>query len=220
MSIKENVAQSWQEPDLVDSWKVTFTDLLTLLVTLFVMLISMSTLRQGVVDGGPNPEWTVNGNSYAVTPGAVQGRADRAESAAGIGEIGARMAQLRLGLARAGLAAGYELSFDRRGIALEFSLPLLAGSRLGRDGRTLLGGLAAYLSQSGQAVEVVAVAGTTRAGSWRTAASEAERVATLLNEVGAPASQVVPVARALPFIEPVEGEGADGAGRVLFLFAN
>ena len=47
-----------ESPAMVDAWVVTFTDLLTLLVTLFVLLISMSTFRQGYVAGAPNVDWS------------------------------------------------------------------------------------------------------------------------------------------------------------------
>lgn len=209
-----------ESPAMVDAWVVTFTDLLTLLVTLFVLLISMSNFRQGYIEGGPNPDWS-KGRSH-VPPGPAGDVADvpEAERAlTGIGEAGARAEQARLALARAGLEGGYGLSFDVRGMVLRFSAPLLAGGAVTSDGRHRLTRLAAYLNQAGRRVEVTAHAGGRGAAGFAVAAEAADRVAAALIAGGASASQVVPVARTRPYGEAVDGE-TDRDGVVIFVFGD
>lgn|GEM_PF-2913957 len=207
-----------RSPHLVDAWVVTFTDLLTLLVTLFVLLISMSTFRQGIVEGGPNPDWSTGHRHTPPGPaGDVVDVPEDERTLSGIGEAGARLEQMRLTLSRVGLN-GYVLSFDARGVVLQFNDPLLAGDRVTRDGRTRLARLAAYLVRSGRHVEVTAHAGGRGAAGLAVAARRAEAVAAVLVGGGADADQVVPVARTHPYGMAVADGGAEADGVVIFVF--
>jgi hypothetical protein len=210
-----------ESPAMVDAWVVTFTDLLTLLVTLFVLFISMATFRQGYVAGGPNVDWSLG--RAPVPPGPAGDVADvpAAERAlTGIGEAGARVEQARLDLARAGLEGGYRLTFDARGMVLRFNDPLLAGPVVTRDGHRRLDHLAAYLNRSGRRVEVTAHAGRRGPAGFAVAARRADAVAGALIDGGAAGAQVVPVARTRPYGEPVEAEGEVPDGVVIFVFGD
>lgn len=207
-----------ESPAMVDAWVVTFTDLLTLLVTLFVLLISMSTFRQGYVTGGPNLDWAA-GRSH-IPPGPAGDVVDVPAAERfliGIGAAGARVEQTRLALARAGLEGGYGLTVHARGLGLRFTVPLLAGADVTPDGRRRLGHLAAYLARSGRRVEVTAHAGGRGPAGFALAARRAGAVAAALVAAGATADQVVPVARTRPYGEPVEGEGEERDGLVIFV---
>lgn len=210
-----------ESPAMVDAWVVTFTDLLTLLVTLFVLLISMSTFRQGYVAGGPNVDWSLG--RVHTPPGPAGDVADvpaTERALTGIGEAGARVEQARLALSRAGLDGGYRLTFDARGMVLRFGAPLLAGTTVTDDGRRRLTRLAAYLNQSGRRVEVTAHAGGRGLAGFALAARRADAVAGSLVSGGAPPAQVVPVARTRPYGRPVEGETDGTDGVVIFVFGD
>ncbi|MFQ5509014.1 MAG: flagellar motor protein MotB [Leptospirillia bacterium] len=201
-----------QAPDLVDTWMVTFTDLLTLLVTLFVLFISMSSIRQGLVQDGTNPEWEVDGTRVTESEGAVAGRMPSDVHTLRVGEEGARMEQFRTGLARAGVFGGFHLTYDDRGLVLVPGAALLAGADA--DGNDQLAALAAFVNESGRSFEVSAVA--SEAGSWQSAEATAKRIAALLVAVGVEPDGVVPVARLVPLTESVDGETIEGGIELIF----
>jgi len=199
---------------------VTFTDLLTLLVTLFVLFISMAALREGFVLAGPNPDWAV-GTARSPMGGDLRGRPDTGSQAPGIGEAGARVQHMRKALARAGLAGGYGLYFDDRGMVLRFFDPVLGtDDRVTPDGALRLKGLASYVTESGRKVEVTAHAGGRGLAGFEVAARRADAVAARMVTEGAPGMLVVPVARTAPFgALGVEGE-AETDGLVIFVFGD
>ncbi len=188
---------SWQGPDLVDSWMVTFTDLLTLLVTLFVMLLSMSALKSGRVEPDHNTTWQPSVETPMWPADPTQEDADLAPQQ-GIGVVGARIVQHRMGLSASGLVSGYELYHDARGLVLRFEgAPMVTGGGISRAGKARLARLADYLVRSGQSIVVTSVARNN--ADWAQAAVDAERVARRLIEVGVNPAQVVPVARVQPY---------------------
>lgn len=204
----------------VDAWTVTFTDLLTLLVTLFVLFISMAALREGFVHAGPNPNWA-EGTARSPLGGDLRGRPDTGPQVPGIGEAGARVQHMRKALAQAGLAGGYGLYFDDRGMVLRFFEPVLgADDRVTPDGARRLKGLAQYVTGAGRKVEVTAHAGGRGLKGFEVAARRADAVALQMVAEGAPDGLVVPVARTAPFgALGVEGEG-DRDGLVIFVFGD
>jgi chemotaxis protein MotB len=205
----------------MDTWMVTFTDLLTLLVTLFVLFISMAALREGFVLAGPNPNWAEGTARSPIGGGDLRGRPDSGPQTPGIGEAGARVQHMRKALSRAGLPGGYGLYFDDRGMVLRFFDPLLgADDRVTPDGARRLQGLAAYVAESGRKVEVTAHAGGRGLAGFGVAARRADAVAGQMVSEGAPGMLVVPVARTAPFgALGVEGE-ADTDGLVIFVFGD
>ncbi len=188
---------SWQGPDLVDSWMVTFTDLLTLLVTLFVLLLSMSALKSGRVEPDHNTSWQPSVETPMWPADPTQADANLAPQQ-GIGVVGARIVQRRMGLSAAGLVSGYELYHDARGLVLRFEgVPVVTGGGISRAGKARLERLADYLIRSGQPISVTSVAdGHT---GWAQAAVDAERVAQQLIASGVNPAQVVTVARVQPY---------------------
>jgi hypothetical protein len=204
----------WESPALVDAWLVTFTDLLTLLVTLFVLFLSMSAFRQGFVVGGPNP---LQSEGTAHTPGAPGDLLYVPEPdipVAGIGEAGARAEQVRRVLSRLGLKGGYGIFFDGRGMVLRFTDPIVRGDGLAPDGPERLASLAAYLTETGRRVEVTAHAGGRGPDGLKLAARWAEQVAAELVAGGTAPAQVVPVARTRPYADPLDAGGPVGGERV------
>lgn len=214
----------WESPALVDAWMVTFTDLLTLLVTLFVLFLSMSAFRQGNVSGGPNPIWSDGSAHTPGLPGDVVNVPHPEGPAVGIGEAGAQVEQMRMSLARFGLEGGYGIYFDGRGMVLRFTEPLVRGDALAPGGTDRLGSLGAYLSESGRRVEVTAHAGGRGPEGLVLAARWADEVAAALIAGGTDPAQVVPVARTRPYADPLEGEeigrGDDTDGVVIFVFGD
>jgi len=205
----------------VDAWSVTFTDLLTLMVTLFVLFISMAALREGFVQAGPNPNWAQGTARSPMAGGDLRGRPDPGTQVPGIGEAGARVQHMRKALARSGLAGGYGLYFDDRGMVLRFFEPLLgADDRVTSDGAGRLLGLARYVTDSGRRVEVTAHAGGRGIRGFEVAARRADAVALQMVAQGAPGGLVLPVARTAPFgalgVEPE----AETDGLVIFVFGD
>jgi hypothetical protein len=205
----------------VDAWAVTFTDLLTLLVTLFVLFISMAALREGFVQAGPNPNWAEGTARTPLSGGDLHGRPDTGPQVPGIGEAGARVQHMRKALARSGLSGGYGLYFDDRGMVLRFFDPLVGDDgRVTPDGGRRLQGLSAYVTESGRKVEVTAHAGGRGLLGFDVAAKRAGAVARAMVADGAPGGLVIPVARTAPFgALGVEGE-ADRDGLVIFVFGD
>lgn len=202
-----------------DAWMVTFTDLLTLLVTQFVLFLSMAALREGFVPGGPNPNWSEGRARIPVAEGDLRGRPDLGPP--GIGAAGARVEHMRKALARAGLGGGYGLYFDDRGMVLRFFDPVLgADDRVTPDGAARLQGLASYVAESGRKVEVTAHAGGRGLAGFEVAARRADAVAARMVGEGAPDVLVVPVARTAPFgALGVDGD-AETDGLVIFVFGD
>jgi len=214
---RDQAARSWQGDALTDTWMVTFADLLTLLVTLFVLMLSMSQIKSGLIDhsdstasrmGIQTPSWEGNPESPD----------DALVPLDGIGEVGARIVQLKGGLSRSGLIAGIEVYHDRRGTVLRFEgAPLLATGQITRTGGRRLGMLANYLVHTGRVVAVTAVASKGENGGWEGAARNASRVADVLMDAGATAVQVLPVARSMPYPDPLS---LGLAGGVEFIFSD
>ncbi len=206
---------SWQGPDLVDSWMVTFTDLLTLLVTLFVMLLSMSSLKAGRVAPNHNTTWdpSVETPLWPADPDQVDAKLAPRR---GIGAVGARIAQYRMEFSRSGLMAGFDVYHDERGSVLRFDgAKLVNDGRLTRTGVTRIKHLGDYLKRSGQALTVVGVAG--EGGNWMQASVAAAQVARGLVQSGADPAQVVSAARILPY---PDGMSLRSDGGVEFIFGD
>jgi len=204
-----------------DGWMVTFTDLLTLLVTLFVLFISMAALREGFVLSGPNPNWAEGNARSPLSGGDLRGRPDLGLQTPGIGEAGARVQHMRKALAQTGLMGGYGLYFDDRGMVLRFFDPVLGSDdEVTPDGARRLGALARYVTDSGRRVEVTAHAGGRGLGGFEVAARRADAVATRMVKGGAPGGLVVPVARTAPFGALGVEDGAETDGLVIFVFGD
>jgi len=204
----------------VDGWMVTFTDLLTLLVTLFVLFISMAALREGFVLSGPNPNWA-EGTARSPVGGDLRGRPDLSVQAPGIGEAGARVQHMRKALARAGLMGGYGLYFDDRGMVLRFFDPVLGSDdAVTPDGARRIDALARYVTDAGRKVEVTAHAGGRGLDGFAVAARRADAVATRMVATGTPGGLVVPVARTAPFGALGVEDGTDRDGLVIFVFGD
>lgn len=215
MSRRANPRNGWQGQDLVDSWQVTFADLLTLLVTLFVLMLSMTAIKAGTVPPSAQTSWSPG----LVTPlweGDPEATDDHLVPVDGIGEVGARVAQIKIGMARQGLASGFEVFHDRRGMVLRFDgAPILADGRLTRSGAVRLERLANYLSSSGQVVAVTAVAGPEAGTGWLGAAQAAAEVSNALVRAGMAPAQVVPVARSTPYPDPLSERPMGGIEFIL-----
>jgi len=211
---RDQAASSWQGPELVDTWMVTFSDLLTLLVTLFVLMLSMTQIKSGLVDHSDNTASRM-GMQTPSWEGNPESPDDALVPLDGIGEVGARIVQLKSGLSRAGLIAGIEVYHDRRGTVLRFEgAPLMSAGRITRTGSRRMGMLADYLVHTGRVVAVTAVAAD---GSWDGAARNASRVADVLMDAGATAVQVLPVARSMPYPDPLS---LTQSGGVEFIFSD
>ncbi|MBI5136427.1 MAG: flagellar motor protein MotB [Nitrospirae bacterium] len=215
MTHRNGERNGWVGQDLADSWLVIFADLLTLLITLFVLMLSMNALKAGMVP----PSAKTTGNPGLTTPvweGDPEAPDDRMVPLDGIGEVGARVAQMRIGLNRDGLTGGFEIYHDRRGMVLRFGgAALLADGRLTRSGALRVERLGAYLARSGQVVAVTAVAGPETGAGWAGAAQAAALVGNALVRAGVAPAQVVPVARGIPYPDPLSTRPSGGIEFIL-----
>jgi hypothetical protein len=122
----------------------------------------------------------------------------------GIGEVGARIMQIKGGLSKVGLIAGIEVYHDQRGAVLRFDgAPIMTDGTMTRTGSRRMTLLADYLKTSGRVVAVTGVADTLSDTGWSEAALTASRVADRLIQAGVAPVQVLPVARVLPFPDPL-----------------
>ncbi len=198
---------AWQSQDLVDSWLVIFSDLITLLVTMFVLFLSMSTLKAGELDQGITTAWSDAGYLTRPPEGLIPGQAGNGVPLPGIGDAGAWIERFKHRLGRYGLSAGYVLHMDERGLVLQGSSDWTrADGGWTADGLNKLEGLATYLVRTGSDVAVTQV-GAGVGSSWQTIADRVQAAGRVLMSNGVRPEQITYVARRSPAGGP-EIEGA------------
>lgn len=182
-------------------WMVTFSDLITLLLTFFVLNLAMSSIESGALEEafGTNPNGATGGGSAVVNladepghPGSGGGQ-EAADAVVATGDTGGALEAVANGISDLGLDETIEVRESGRGLYLTLPGDLLftvGSARLSGRGEKALRALVPLLQRPGMEISVGGHTDGTVSRSWSyrdnwdLSLARAVAVATVLEAAG------------------------------------